>query len=154
MEQAPFSAEDTAPPPAAAIGIPGAVDTKIGGPSSSTTGVPGGGVLVASCGTGITDCSVGVPLARSGIGRTGRHITTVVECDAAGLALGATRRARRTIGRRGAVAFTGGVALGTVLEATFLTGAFRRTTSFFLAGAATGEHSTSESTDAVRTAGF
>lgn len=110
-------------------------------------------MFVASCGTGITDCSVGVPFASSGIGRTGRHITTVVECDAAGFALGATCRARRTTGRRGFTA-TCGLDLGTTPEATLRAGALRCTTGFFLAGAATGEHSTSESTDAVRATGF
>jgi hypothetical protein len=97
---------------------------------------------------------VGVPLARSGIGRTGRHITTVVECAAAGLALGVTRRARRTIGRCDRTVVRG-FGLGTTPEATFRTGALRRTAGFFLTGVATGEHSTSESTeDAGRATGF
>jgi hypothetical protein len=48
-----------------------------------------------------------------------------------------------------------GFGVGTTAEATFRTGALRRTTGFFLTGAATGEHSTSESTeDAVRATGF
>jgi hypothetical protein len=91
------------PPADARSGNPGAVDTKIGGPSSSATAT-GTGVAVASCGvgTGTTDSSVGVPLASAAIGRTGRHITTVV--DWTGVAVGAfgvTRRALWTIGPRG-----------------------------------------------------
>src|SRR6185312_1931186 len=140
------------PPPAVAIGIPGAVDTNSGGPCSSTTGA-GGGVTVASCGTRITDCSVGVPSASAGVGPTGRHMTTVVECAAAGLALWTTRRARRTTGRCALLGVVG-FGLGTTFEATLRTGALRRTTGFFLTEVATGEHSTSESTDAGRATGF
>jgi len=40
------------PFPAVAIGMPGAVDTSSGGPSSTTVGAGG---EAASCGTGITD---------------------------------------------------------------------------------------------------
>lgn len=63
------------PVPATKTGTPGAVETNNGGPSSTT----GAGVAVASWGTGITDSSVGVPSASGASGRTGRHITIVVE---------------------------------------------------------------------------
>jgi hypothetical protein len=47
-----------------------------------------------------------------------------------------------------------GFGLGATFEATLRTGALRRTTGFFLTAVATGEHSTSESTDARRAIGF
>jgi hypothetical protein len=47
-----------------------------------------------------------------------------------------------------------GFGLGATFEATLRTGALRRTTGFFLTAVATGEHSTSESTDARRATGF
>ena len=106
------------PPP---IGIPGAVDTKSGGPVST----PAGGALAvigatsgARRGTGTTDPSVGVPLASAANGRTGRHITTVVVCVAAFLTgAGVTRLARRTTGRLAVVAT---FFVGSVLATTFL----------------------------------
>jgi hypothetical protein len=140
------------PPPPTDIGMPGAVETSSGGPSSTI----GAGGVVASCGTGITDFSMGVPCARDTMGRTGRHMTIVVECTgAAGVAAGAARLAVRATGRRGLTGFAATFGLGFVATAfrggAFLTGATvlrRRTTGFALAGAATGEHSTRESTDA------
>jgi len=88
----------------------------------------------------------------------------VVECTGAALvAAGAARLTVRATGRRGLVAVFGfavafGVTLGfvfgaTVARAAFLAGATvlrRRTAGFALAVVATGEHSTSESTDARR----
>jgi hypothetical protein len=137
------------------IGIPGAVDTSSGGPSS--TAAAGGGTA-AICGTGITDCTVGVPCASAAIGRTGRHITMVVECTGAAFAAaGAARLTVRATGWRGLTAAFGltlGLGFGaTTARAAFLAGATvrrRRTAGFALAGVATGEHSTNESTDARR----
>jgi len=88
----------------------------------------------------------------------------VVECTGTALvAAGVTRLTVRATGRRGLAAVFGfavafGVTLGFVFGATvarvaFLAGATalrRRTAGFALAGVATGEHSTSESTDALR----
>ncbi|MEO6866382.1 MAG: hypothetical protein ABI229_13085 [Gemmatimonadaceae bacterium] len=143
------------PLPAVAMGNPGAVETNNGGPSS-TTGA--GGVAVASCGTGTTDCSVGVPCASGASGRTGRHITIVVErAGAACAAFGVVRLTRCTSGRRRfTIAFSTGFGAATGLDAEFRGAATRRrlATGFFFANAGTGEHSTSESTDAKRTAGF
>jgi hypothetical protein len=137
-------------PPAAAIGMPGAVDTSSGGPSSATGT---GGVTLASCGTGTTDCSVGVPRARGVSGRTGLHITIVVErAGAAWVRFGTARLTRRTNGRRGFTATFFGTGLGTTVAAgaAALAGVARLrclTTGAFFTGAATGEHSTRESTD-------
>ena len=154
------------PPPAAAIGTPGAVDTKSGGPSSATGATGTGG---ATCGTGMTDVSVGVPCASGARGRTGRHITMVVECTGAAAAgRGTVRLTRRTTGRRGLRA-TRGAGFGATTRGlltfgiTAATGFFRatgrlttrrRTTGFFRAGASTGEQMTSESSDAARATGF
>src|SRR5665213_852539 len=139
------------PPPAVITGIPGAVETNSGGPASGGRATTVGAAFGASCGTGTIDCSVGVPWARGASGRTGRHITTVVVC-AATFAAGfrATRRALRTIGR--------GVPVATFFDLGFATTALRgavvlrRTgAGAFLAGATTGVHSMSESTDVLRT---
>lgn len=151
------------PPPAAATGIPGAVDTINGGPSST---IGAAGVTGASCGTGMTDCSVGVPNESGASGCTGRHITIVVErAGSAVFAFGVRRFTCRTSGRRGFTsAFSTGFGTTTAVAAFvasflagFLAGATARrrlANGFFLRGAATGEHSTSESTDASRVAGF
>lgn len=151
-------------PPAVATAVPGAVDTNSGGPSSAAAG----GAAGASVGTGITDCSVAIPFASGARGRTGRHITTVVVWAAAlATGFGFTRRTRCTT-FRGAVdaTFLGATFLRTTFPgaAFFLTTADARfvgvilfrtlATGAFFAGATTGEHSTSESTDALRTAGF
>ena len=144
------------PPPAVMIGAPGAVVTNSGGASS--TGTTTGGTAT-SLGTGTTDSSTGAPCASGASGRTGRHITTVVECAITGFtalvaAFGTARLTLRTSGRRGlTAALTGGVTgflTGGLTAAGFLArGTTRRgrVASFFFAGAATGEHSTSESTD-------
>jgi len=135
--------------------MPGAVDTKSGGPVSITVGggaAATGAAAEARRGTGTTDSSVGVPAASGAIGRTGRHITTVVVCAAAfETGTGVVRFARFTTGRRAVVA----TFLGWVLAATFLvaaglwaTGLRRVAAGAFLGGAATGLHSTSESTEA------
>jgi hypothetical protein len=144
------------PPPAVTTGIPGAVDTNNGGPSSAT-GTGAGAAAGARRGTGTTDCSVGVPLASGASGRTGRHITIVVVWAAVPLAgFGVTRLARRTTGRRAPVATFFGLTVATAFFGTAARAAVvrRRTTGFFFTGAATGVHSTSESTDALRTTGF
>jgi hypothetical protein len=96
------------------------------------------------------------------MGRTGRHMTIVVERAgvagvAVGVVAGAARLAVRTTRRRGLVRFAATFGLGLGATATlggvFFTGTTflrRRTTglALALAGAATGEHSTRESTDA------
>lgn len=132
-------------------GAPGAVDTNSGGPSSTT----GAGATVASCGTGMTEVSVGVPCASGASGRTGRHITTVVVCAGAALAaLGFTRFTRRTIVAGAFTAALLGVGLAATLAGDALVAFLRWATGFFFAGATTGVHSTNESTDALRSTGF
>lgn len=133
-------------------GAPGAVDTNRGGPSSAAGA---GAAALANCGTGITDFSVGVPCASGASGLTGRHITIVVVCNGAALArLGVTRFARRTTTSGDLAA----ILLGAGWTAIFLGAGtvvfLRRATGFFFAGAAAGEHSTSESTEARRSTGF
>jgi len=134
------------------------VETSSGGPSSTI----GAGGVGASCGTGITDFSIGVPCARDAMGRTGRHMTIVVECaGVAGAVAGAARLVVRATGRRCLAGFAAGFAatFGLGFGATaasggvFFTGATLlrwRTTGLAFTGAATGEHSTRESTDARR----
>ena len=113
----------------------------------------------------MTDCSTGVPIAKGAIGRTGRHITTVVvRAGSPRAAAGVVLRTLFTTGRlrlAGTAFFTGfftglgTTALGTAgAVAALAAGATRlrrRTTGFALAGAATGEHSTSVSIDARST---
>lgn len=131
-------------------GAPGAVDTNSGGPSSAA-----GAAALANRGTGITDFSVGVPCASGASGLTGRHITIVVVWDGAALArLGVTRFARRTTTPGDLAAILLGAGWTAIFLGAVTLAFLRRATGFFFAGAATGEHSTSESTEARRTTGF